>query len=95
MDCIIYRLVIEGDKVWYLVEYNTFLKIEFYLCFEFDLREALDIRDFLKETRSTLKLRFDCSTMALRKSIILKIQFKSVSKVDWFNFTLINFSVNI
>ena len=22
MDCIIYWLVIEGDKVWYLVEYN-------------------------------------------------------------------------
>jgi hypothetical protein len=37
-----------------------FLKIEVDLCFKFDLREVLDIRDFLKETTSALKLRFDC-----------------------------------
>jgi hypothetical protein len=28
-----------------------------------DLREILDIKDFLKETTSALKLRFDCSMM--------------------------------
>ena len=38
----------------------SFLKIEVDLCFQFDLREVLDIRDFLKETTSALKLRFDC-----------------------------------
>jgi hypothetical protein len=40
----------------------SFLKVEVDLCFKFDLREALDIRDFLKETTSALKLRFDCMT---------------------------------
>jgi hypothetical protein len=39
-------------------------------------------------------LRLDCSTIKLRKCI-LKIQFNGMSKLDWFNFTLINFSVNI
>jgi hypothetical protein len=47
-------------------------------CFKFNLREVLDIRDFLKENTGALILRFDC-----------------MSKVDWFNFTLINFSVNV
>jgi hypothetical protein len=40
----------------------SFLKIEVDLCFKFDLREVLDIRDFLKETTSALKLRFDCKS---------------------------------
>jgi hypothetical protein len=40
--------------------YYSFLKIEVDLCFKFDLREVLDIRDFLKETTNALKLRFDC-----------------------------------
>ena len=44
----------------YLRFLYSFLKIEIDLCFKFDLREALDIRDFLKETTSALKLRFDC-----------------------------------
>jgi hypothetical protein len=44
---------------------HSFLKIEVDLCFKFDLREAFDIRDFLKETTtSVLKLRFDCIYMA-------------------------------
>jgi hypothetical protein len=73
---------------------HSFLKIEIDLCFKFDLREVLDIRDFVKETMGALKLRFDCSTIKLRKSI-LKIQVNGMSKVDWFNFTLIKFSVNI
>ena len=73
---------------------HSFLKIEVDLCFKFDLREVLDIRDFLKETTSALKLRFDCSTIKLRKSIS-KIQFNGMSKVNWFNFTLVNFPVNI
>ena len=38
----------------------SFLKIEVDLCFKLDLREVLDIRDFLRETTSALKLRFDC-----------------------------------
>ena len=38
----------------------SFLKTEVDLCFKFDLREILDIRDFLKETTSALKSRFDC-----------------------------------
>jgi hypothetical protein len=41
----------------------SFLKIEVDLCFKFDIREALDIREFLKETTSSLKLRFDCISM--------------------------------
>jgi hypothetical protein len=44
----------------YLRYLYFFLKIEADLCFKFDLREPLDIRDFLKETTSALKLRFDC-----------------------------------
>jgi hypothetical protein len=32
----------------YLRCLHSFLKIEVDLCFEFDLREAFDIRDFLK-----------------------------------------------
>ena len=85
-----------GLRMWcdYLRCLHSFLKIEVDLCFKFDLREVLDIRDFLKETTGALKLRFDCSTIKLRKSIS-KIQFNGMSKVDWFNFTLINFSVNI
>ena len=31
MDCIIYWLVIEGDKVWYLVEYNIVNKSVIFL----------------------------------------------------------------
>jgi hypothetical protein len=42
----------------------SFLKIEVDLCSKFDLREALDIRDFSKETTSALKLRFDCNIFA-------------------------------
>jgi hypothetical protein len=57
-----------------------FLKIEVDLCFNFDLREVLDIGDFVKETRGVLKLRFDCSTIKLRKSIS-KMQFNGMSKV--------------
>ena len=86
-----------GLRMWYnyLRCLHSFLKIEVDLCFEFDLREALDIRDFVQETTGALKLRFfDCSTIKLRK-FISKIQFNGMSKVDWFNFTLINFSVNI
>jgi hypothetical protein len=37
---------------------HSFLKIEVDLCFKFDLiREAFDIRDFLKETMGALKLK--------------------------------------
>ena len=42
-----------------------FLKIEVDLCFKFDLREVLDIREFLKGTTSALKLRFDCMTVEI------------------------------
>jgi hypothetical protein len=85
-----------GLRMWYnyLRCLYPFLEIEVGLCFKFDLREALDIRNFLKETTSALKLRFDCSTIKLRKSIS-KIQFNGMSKVDWFHFTLLHFSVNI
>ena len=38
-----------------------FLKVEVDLCFKFNLREVLDINDFLKETTSALRLRFDCT----------------------------------
>jgi hypothetical protein len=65
----------------YLRCLNSFLKIEVDLCFKFDLREVLDIRDFLKETTGALKLKFDCSTIKLRKSIS-KTQFNGMSKVD-------------
>ena len=84
-----------GLRMWcdYLRCLHSFLKIEVDLCFKFDLRGVLDIRDFLKETTCALKLRFDCSTIKLRKSIS-KTLFNGMSKVDWFNFTLINFSVN-
>ena len=68
----------------------SFLKIEVDLCFKFDLREALYKTNFEKETMGALKLRFDFSTIKLRKSIS-KIQFNGMSKVDWFTFTLINF----
>ena len=83
-------------RMWcdYLKCLHSFLIIEVDLCFKFDLREALNIRDFLKETTRALKLRFDCGTIKLRKSIS-KIQFNGMSKVGWFNFTLINFSFNI
>jgi hypothetical protein len=49
-------------RMWcdYLRYLYFFLKIEVEMCFKFDLREVLDIRDFLKETTSALKLRFDC-----------------------------------
>jgi hypothetical protein len=86
-----------GSRMWcaYLRCLHSFLKIEVDLCFKFDFREVLDIRDFSKETTGALKLRFDCNTIKLRKSIS-KIQLNGMSKVvDWFNFTLINFSVNI
>ena len=49
---------------------HSFLKIEVNLCFRFDLREVLDIKDFLKETMSALKLRFDC--MRIRSFQIFK-----------------------
>jgi hypothetical protein len=78
----------------YLRCLHSFLKIEVDLCFGFDLREILNIRDFLKETTGALKLRFDCSTIKLRKCIS-KIQINGMLKVDLFNFTLINFLVNI
>jgi hypothetical protein len=44
----------------YLRCLRSFLKIEVDLYFKFDLREVLEIRDFLKETTGALKLRFDC-----------------------------------
>jgi hypothetical protein len=44
--------------------FHSFLKIEVDLCFKFDLREVLDIRDFSKETTGALKLRFDCTKNA-------------------------------
>ena len=52
-----------GLRMWcdYRRRLHSFLKIEVDLCFKFDLiREAFDIRDFLKETTGALKLRFDC-----------------------------------
>ena len=55
-----------GLRMWcdYLRCLYSFLKIEVNLCFKFDLiREVLDIRDFLKETTSALRLRFDCITL--------------------------------
>jgi hypothetical protein len=38
----------------YLRCLHSFLKIEVDLCFESNLKEALDIRDFLKETMGPL-----------------------------------------
>jgi hypothetical protein len=52
----------------YLRCLHSFLKIEVDLCFKFDLREVLDIRDFLKETTGALKLRFDCTRLFLIQS---------------------------
>jgi hypothetical protein len=70
-------------RMWcgYLRCLHSFLEIGVDLCFKFDLREVLDIRDFLKEITSALKLRLDCSTIKLRKCI-LKIQFNGMSKLD-------------
>jgi hypothetical protein len=85
-----------GLRMWYdyLRCLHSFLKIDVDLCFKFDLiREVLDIRDCLKEIRGSLKLRFDCSTIKLHKSIS-KIQINVMSKAGCFNFTLIKFSVN-
>ena len=58
-------------RMWcdYLRCLHSFLKIEIDLCFKFDLREVLDIRDYLKETTSALELRFGCSTIKLCKPI--------------------------
>ena len=52
-----------GLRMWcdYLRCLYFFLKIEVDMCFKFDLREVLDIRDFLKKTTSAFKLRFDCN----------------------------------
>jgi hypothetical protein len=55
----------------YLRCLHSFLKIEADLCFKFDLREVLDIRDFLKETTGALKLRFDCAVELHTKSLII------------------------
>ena len=51
-----------GLRMWcdYLRCLYSFLKLEVDLRFKFDLREVLGIKDILKETKSTLKLRFDC-----------------------------------
>jgi hypothetical protein len=76
-----------GLRMWcdYLRCLYSFLKIEVDLCFKFDLRETLAIKKFLKETTGALKLRFDCSTIKLRKSI-LKIQLMVCQK--WIDLTL-------
>ena len=91
---LLYRIYHHGLRMWYnyLRCLHSFLKIEIDR-FKFDLREALD-KGLCKRTMGALKLRFDCSSIKLRKSIS-KIQFNGMSKVDCFNFTLINFSVNI
>ena len=87
-----FRRYHHGLRIWcdYLRCLHFFLKLEVDLCFKFDLiREVFDIRDYLKNPTGALKLRFDCNTIKLGKSIS-KIQFNGMSKVDWFNFTLIN-----
>ena len=66
-----FRRYHHGLRIWcdYLRCLHFFLKLEVDLCFKFDLiREVFDIRDFLKQTTGALKLRFDCSTIKLRKS---------------------------
>jgi hypothetical protein len=89
-----------GLRMWcdYLKCLHFFLKTEVGLCFKFNLiREAFDIRDFVKKIRAPLNWGSSVvcsSTIKLRKSIS-KIQSNGMSKVDWFNFTLINFSVDI
>ena len=45
---------------YYLRFLYSLLKIEVDLCFKFNLKETLDIKDFLKETTDALKLRFNC-----------------------------------
>jgi hypothetical protein len=59
-----------GLRMWcdYLKWLNFFLKIEVDLCFKFDLREVLDIRDFLKETTGALK--YWGSTTVVRLSCV-------------------------
>ena len=52
----------------YLRCLHSFLKIEVDLCFKFDLREILDIRNFLKETTDALKLRFDYNYLIVKCS---------------------------
>ena len=95
-DSIIHQL-----RMWYnyLRCLYSFLKIEVYLCFKFDLREAFDIRSFLKETRSALKLRFDCSVVRLSCVNLHHRKYNLMVCQKWIDFTLhftlIHFSVNI
>ena len=68
-----------GLRMWcdYLRCLHSFLKIEVDLCFEFDFREALNIRGFVQEITGAFKLRFDCYTIKLCKSIS-KIHFNGM-----------------
>jgi hypothetical protein len=87
-----------GLRTWcdYLRCHHSFLKIEVDLCFKFYLREAFDIRDFLKETTGAFKLKFDCSVVQVScVNLYRKYNLMVCQKWIDFNFTLINFSVNV
>ena len=71
----------------YLRCLHSFLKIEVDLCFKFDLREVLDIREFLKETTRAFKLRFGCSTVKLRKCTVYR-EYKLMVCQKWIDLTL-------
>ena len=78
-------------RIWcdYLRCLHSFLKIEVDLCFKFDLREALNIRNFLKETTDAHKLRFECSTFTLRKSITVYRKYNLIIICQkWIDLTL-------
>jgi hypothetical protein len=89
---LLYRLFHDyhhGLRMWcdYLRCLHFFLKIEVDLCFKFDLRVAFDIRDFLKETTGTLKLKFDCSVEQL-SCVNLYRKYSLMVCQKWINLTL-------
>ena len=71
----------------YLRCLHSFLKIEVDLCFKFDLREVLDIRDFLKETTGALKLKFNCSVVPL-SCVNLYRKYSLIVCRKWINLNL-------
>ena len=52
------------------------------MCFKFDLREVLDIKDFLKETTSAPKLRFACNCLTLTETRTMNL-FKLWENADY------------
>ena len=87
-----------GLRMWcdYLRCLHSFLKIKVDMCFEFDFREILDIRVFLRETTSALKLKFDCSVVRLscvnlyRKYNLMVCQKWIDLTLHWFTFRSIS-----